>query len=194
MNKIIKAGICAILVLLMLISMSACSSESKNQLERDLNSTIESMLGKSDNEEADISRLNSLINKSDRLLTDTEAGDKICELVEYSIDKIEIKDEKGTADITVKAPDAYKMICQIAETQKTDDKELLLKELLNKLNGDYETIEKTVTCNFEYNGKKWNLMPNKELFNVLSGNLYDYCANLCKNTIEELAGGENNEK
>ena len=56
---------------------------------------------------------------------------------------------------------------------------------------DYETIEKTVACNFEYDGKKWNLMPNKELFNVLSGNLYDYCANLGKNTIEELAGGKN---
>lgn len=194
MNKIIKKFACTLIILFILLSMSGCGNLNHGQLKDDLTNTIESMLGKNDTNEIYISGLTFLSETSYQVLMDNEVGNRICELIEYRIENIDIKDEEATVVINIKSPDIYQMICQIVENKNASDTDSLLKELLSQLNTEYQTTEKNVSCNLEYKNEHWYLIPNTELSNMLSGNLYEYYANLGKNTVDELTGGIKNEK
>lgn len=164
------------------------------QLKNDLTNTIESMLGKNDTNEIYISGLTFLNETSYQVLMDNDVGNKIGELIEYSIENVDITDAEATVVINVKSPDVYLMICQIVENKNASDTDSLLKELLSQLNKECQTTEKNISCNLKYENGHWYLMPDTELSNILSGNLYEYYANLGKNTVDELTGGINNEE
>ncbi|MBO5935883.1 MAG: hypothetical protein J6Q94_10405 [Clostridia bacterium] len=191
MKTAIKKSVCIFLVLIMIFFVSGCGKQDKDQLHADLTATLKSMLGTNESDEAYISGINSHDKTSYQVLMDNDTGKRIGELIEYQIDNIEISQEKATVDITIKAPDIYQMLCQIVRDKNINDADSLLKELSLQLNSQYQPIEKTVTCNMEYKNEHWYLITNNELSNILSGNLYEYYANLGKNTVEELTGGEN---
>ena len=180
----------ALLVLLIALLKSALQDNDSNQQAKDdLSGTINFMLGKDDAIEAYIYGVPSAVGTSNRIFSDHELGSEISKRVEFDIEILAVTGEEASAEIMVKAPDVYSMLCDIVKNNLVSDTSSLLDELRLRLDGECLTIEKTITCSLKFSDERWRLVSNPELFNMLSGNLYEYYSNLGKDIVDELAGG-----
>lgn len=182
------------LLLMAIISLSACDSKEEKLLKTDLSNTIESILGKNSNGDIYISGASFADEKSYRVILDNKVGNQVCEKVEYKIEKIEIDGNTAQVAVFVKSPDVPRIFDEILEGGNVKSVEDLLSELSIRLDENYITMEKTIQCSLEFKDKHWYLLSNPELFNILSGNMLDYYMEFNQDTVDDLMEGERYEE
>lgn len=147
-------------------------------LKEDFSTTIGVILGENETDIAYISDMVAFSEDSYRIFADDDLSEKIEKEIEYSIKDIKIDQEKGTANLHFIAPDVYQMICDAIESGKTfASTEDLLAYVKEILDGEYPTIEQTVSASFQLINYHWYWEPSKDVLNILSGNLYQYFEN-----------------
>ena len=163
------------------------------QVSEDVSSTLDSLLSRNNSENIYISGVWFNTN-SKSIFSDNPVSNSISEKIVYVIQNVDIKSDKGSCNIFIKSPDIYTILTEIVKTDTSfSNTEELLNAVSKKLDSSYPTIEKSVECSLEYKNDHWYIIPNEDLFNYLSGNLYSYYMNIGEYTKNDILGGDNNE-
>ncbi len=194
MKSVVKTIGVSLILVFTLFSLASCSKNAEKQVEEDLTGTVSALLGLKEAQEAYLCDASAKDIDAVRVLKESEMADKISRKTVFSVENIEISDKKATADITVSSPDVYAIFCKIVQEKSVTAVDDLLDNVSKELDGDYIKIEKTIACELEYRDEHWYLQTNRELFNVLSGNLYNYYIGLGESTVNELMGENADEK
>ena len=148
------------------------------KLEEDFSATIDAILGKSDANDAYISRMTAMTDDSFQIFDDSAIGNAVSNHIQYSIDNIEANDTSATVTIHLVSPDIYGFLQKSIENGSNfSDANDISNYLTSELDKGIDTIELTTECSFEYKDGHWYWFPSKEVLNALSGNLYMYFEN-----------------
>lgn len=114
---------------------------------------------------------------------------KIKSKVEFEVTEIETDEEQGTAKIKITAPNAVKILKQIADSMKEEDFELLYSEFEKALDEkEVPTKEFIVQSELKLIDDTWVLIPNSELNNAYSGGLNEAYFAIGKQKVQLLLG------
>lgn len=191
-----KRFILIIASLLLVITFSACSKSDDTtessfdesimeMCEQDLIKTLDEMKNSAISNESYIYNSDILIT-GDTSSNSNEINKEIASLVEYSISKITINENRATASLKMTVPDVYKMMTKIASGMEENNTEILFEQLSKQLNGKTPTQEYEIIVELRNVNGHWYLVPNGELANVFSGGLIEQYSLMGLNIIEGL--------
>ncbi len=182
------------LIVFVVIYISNTSKTEKTQiLEKDFAATIDTILGKSENNrnETCISGMVAVTEDSFRIFDNRELEEKISDDIQYQIKSVEIDGNNAMATIHWIGPDIYGYLQQSIKDGKhfENTNEIFDFILSAELDKDTPKLELTTNCCFEYIDEHWYWIPSKDVLNLMSGNLYQYFENNGYTTENKTEGG-----
>lgn len=167
-----KAVLCLLSVLIVFSLFSGCSVDNgKLKIKTEIGKQIDSMLSADDDRIVE-SAMESLM-KNSPLFADDGFRERFVDEVRYKVSEIQVKEKTGQVTIKVTAPDLREIMQQagvlMTDMDGNSEAVAILKE---KLVRGCPKTENELTCQIRLAKESWTLIPTKELFNVLTGNIY----------------------